>query len=152
TETDVGCNQGQSRLRIVRHAGAIGIDEGARVQVGLPLVDADFTHVTHGAGGVAAVAAGRTGRGRARCAGSRRWHTRRARQATHPNALRDAVDDLVVPLVECRELPVTRGDVLEIEAAVGIALREGDFGAIRVAQADVALCERERVTAAARIQ
>ena len=45
--------------------------------------------------------------------------------AAHSHGSRDAIHDLIVPLVEDRKSPVACGDICEREGPVFIALREG---------------------------
>ena len=70
----------------------------------------------------------------------------------HADRRGDAVHNLIVPLVEGRDLPVAGGNILEVEVAVGIALGEQELGAIRIAEADVALGERVGVVRAAAVE
>ena len=138
-EANVGRRQRQARLRVVRYAGALHIDEAARVDVSLPLVHTDLAHVA----GIAHSARTRAG---CRVRPTRSGHAALPPNvigAAHGHGLRDPVDDLIVPLVEGRDLPVARRDTLEIKVAVAVALRERDFSTVRVAQADVALRERQ---------
>ena len=147
-EANVGGHQRKARLaRVLRHAVAVQVNEGACVDIGLPLVHADLAHVADRGSGVRAGAGNRV---RSTRDGGAKPPDVVA--AAHRDRLCDAVDDLVVPLVEGRDLPVARRDVLEVEIAVRIALREGNFSAVRITQADVALRECQRAAIAAAVQ
>src|SRR5258708_2055657 len=113
---DVGGHQresgfGRIPLRIhVRNTIAIDVHEGAGIEVVLPAVSSDFSHIA-GAAGALGIGGAHTDRGG------------------------DTVYDLVVPLVEDGNAPIADGHSWESKLALIIALGEGEVGTIRATDA-----------------
>src|SRR5262249_38652857 len=110
-EADIGRNQCETGLVVGGYATAVAVEERACGDVRLPLVNRDLVHVCYG----------------------------RGESARHADRRRNAVHDLVVPLVEDRDLKVARWNIRENEIPVGIALGEGEVESVGLAQAREAL-------------
>src|SRR5262249_59184892 len=97
------------------------VEESPGGEVVLPSVNRDLSHVTD----------------RARRAGS--VAQRGVGTAPHANRRRNPVDDLIVPLVEDGDSPITRWNPRQGKCSIFIALCEPDISAIRAADAGEAL-------------
>ena len=109
------------------------VDEGAGVEIRLPLLNPDIAHVQ---GGESAGARG----------GGRRGH------APHISRRRQTINDLIIPLVADGESPVPARNIAEPEVPVGVALGEHEVLAIGITQTDPALGPGQGITGTAGIE
>ncbi len=121
-EADVGRNQRQTRLAVLRHTVAVQVDEGPGVEIRVPLQDRQVFDID------------------IPCIGSQFYCRGKA------------VDDLVVPLVEDRQSEGAIGNPGKAELTFVIAFGECNILAVRISQAHKALCESQGVTRTAAVK
>src|SRR6185312_4656582 len=117
-ESVVGDDQRQARLAVITHAVFVAIEERRGGEIRVPLLLGETT--------TAAVL---------------------VKVPTRPvQGYRggQAVDDLVVPLIEYRDAPVAVRNAVQHEVAIGVALCKCKVLAVRVPEARVALSEAQR--------
>ena len=117
-EADMGCHQRQSGLTFLGDAVPVEILEAARVHVGLPLQRCNVVDVDVPGDDVAV-----------------------AIQLGQMHGSGQAIDDLIVPLVEHGNAQVAVGKTANFKSAVTVAFGEPEVVAVRIAHAHIALRE-----------
>ena len=127
-------HQREARFAVIRNAIAVAVNERAGIEVILPPVSPDFSHIAGRPIGARSMAEA--------CVGA----------AAHADRGRNPVDDLVVPLVEDGYSPITSWNLRQSERPVVLALREREISAIRTTQAGVALGIAKGIARTAAVQ
>ena len=128
-----GIDQRNPDLVCVPDAILVIVNESASVDIRLPLLGANLPHLEVGN------AAGAGGRGR-------------RGDAAHVGRRREAINDLVIPLVAEGQSPVAAGNAGKLEVPVGVALGEHEVFRVRVSQAHPALRPSEGIARAAGVE
>src|SRR5215470_1313676 len=131
---DVRRYQREAEFGVLRDPVSVCIEKGASREVVLPGVNCDFSHIA------------------GQAVGSRSVAERGIGGAAYAHWCRDAIDDLIVPLIEDGKPPIAGGDIRESEVAVLIALSEREVSPIGGPQASIALGVTEGIARAAAVE